>query len=127
MTDTSGNEELEPSCSVRPVQSPPKFGDFVGVSFCASAILFIILPDPWLCLDAGTLGRTEKQNRANSSRQQHKSGASVGNTRDMTVSTSISILIFLSPRWVLVVIALVPSFAIVVAIRQHWENHGSGY
>jgi hypothetical protein len=70
------------------------------------------------------LSHREKQNRANSSRQQHNSGAPVRHARDMFVSTFICIVIAPS---VFVIIALVPSSAIVVGIREHWENHASGY
>jgi hypothetical protein len=72
---------------------------------------------PLLRLGAGTLDRTEKQNRANSSRQQHNCGASVGNRR------SVAALIIVVIALIIIIVALIIIIALIfVRIRQCREN-----
>ena len=69
------------------------------------------------------LSGREKQD-GTEKRDQHPSCICLGNYRDTSVSTFICIVI---ARSVFVLIALVPFSAIVVGIRQRWENHTSVY
>jgi len=95
---------------------------FLGARHCCSTRRISELHTNAPCLPdyvsgpGTTLCRTEKKDRADSSRQQHNSGASVGN--------GVRLVIFIVA--VSAVIIIVAAVIVAVSIRQDGENQSGG-